>query len=119
MSFQWVETVTENGTEWLPYQNIRLGVSSSAGSMCSCLRLYGEGGATLLILDPKISTEQMSFGGYGIFGFEFFMGSFEHSNMSFFIELGGMGTGASANKLAAKPLLSNGFITSTGFRIYL
>lgn len=118
MSFQWVETGSDKGTEWMSYQNIRLGVASSAATLCDCVRLYGEGGATLLILDPKISTNPVSIGGYGIFGFEFFMGPPEQPGMSYFIELGGIGTGATADKLVNKPLLSNGFITSTGFRIY-
>jgi hypothetical protein len=119
MSFQWVETADENGATWLPYQNIRLGIASSGGTGCECLRLYGEGGAAMLILDPKISSQPTAFGGYGVFGFEFFLGGRENSGMSFFAELGGMGVGAKAEKLPGKPILSNGFVTSTGFRIYL
>ena len=38
---------------------------------------------------------------------------------SYFIEIGGIGTGATADKVANKPIYSNGLMLSTGFRIYL
>ncbi|HEY5825345.1 MAG TPA: hypothetical protein VIT44_13315, partial [Cyclobacteriaceae bacterium] len=63
----------------------------------------------------KFSSEQFVFGGYGLFGFEFFM----HSSSNYFIELGGIGTGARADKIASQPIYSNGFLISTGFRLNL
>ena len=51
-------------------------------------------------------------GGYGLFGFEFFM----NSRNNYFIEIGGVGTGAVADKVANSPIYSNGLLINVGFR---
>ncbi len=50
------------------------------------------------------------------FGFEFFFTENTNRNPSYFIELGGIGTGAIANKLSSNPIYSNGFLISVGYR---
>jgi hypothetical protein len=39
--------------------------------------------------------------------------------VSYFIELGGVGTGANADKVTGNPIYSNGFLISVGFRGYI
>lgn len=50
-----------------------------------------------------------------LFGFEFTASN----RVGCFIELGGMGMGAKADKIQSKPVFSNGFTTSTGLRFLL
>jgi hypothetical protein len=117
-NYQWVETFNGTNTEWIGYHNIRIGVASASGFVSENIRLYGEGGTTILVVNSKISNQTVSVGGYGLFGFEVFTGKKESSHFSYFIELGGIGTGANASNLDHKPLLSNGFLASVGFRVY-
>lgn len=52
--------------------------------------------------------------GYGLFGFEFFISQ----NFNYHIEIGGVGTGATEDKIRNKRVYSNGLLINTGFRIY-
>lgn len=100
---------------WYPYFNTQLGLIGVAGYVSPRIKLYGEGGIVFLFPNQDISSENFKFGGYGHFGFEFYMSNFN----SYFIELGGVGTGAKANLALGKPIYSNGFLISTGFRFHL
>ena len=42
-----------------------------------------------------------------------------NKSINYFIELGGVGTGAKADKIAFKPIYSNGFLIDVGFRVCL
>lgn len=97
---------------WSEYYNLSLGLIGVSGEIAGFLRLYGEGGLIALLPSSNFSNEDLEMGGYGLFGFEFF--SSPHFN--YFIELGGVGTGALANKLSTEPLYSNGFLMNVGFR---
>ncbi len=99
-------------TVWSPYSNLSLGVVGVGGELADFIRLYGEGGVVLLFPSDEFSTQNTRFGGYGLFGFEFFMA---HNN-SYFIEIGGIGTGAVADKVVGKPIYSNGMLINVGFR---
>ncbi|MBC8485793.1 MAG: hypothetical protein H8D45_07100, partial [Bacteroidetes bacterium] len=77
------------------------------------IRLYGEGGIISLFPSDEFSSEEFVFGGYGLFGFEFYM----NSRSNYFIEIGGVGTGATADNITNEPIYSNGLLISTGFRI--
>lgn len=109
------ENVQNGETDWSPYANVSVGLVGVGGMVGEHIRLYGEGGFIGLFPSGEFSTENFVFGGYGIFGFEFFMTN--HNN--YFIELGGVGTGAIADKIEYKPVYSNGFSISTGFRFFL
>jgi hypothetical protein len=78
--------------------------------------LYAEGGIVFLFPNPVFSDDDINLGGYGLFGFEFFFTEETSRNPSYFIELGGIGTGAVADKIATNPLYANGFLISVGFR---
>lgn len=97
---------------WTSYSNFSFGIASISGVVAERIRLYGEGGAMVLFPAGDFSSESVNFGGYGLFGFEFFM--YPHSN--YFIELGGVGSGAKADRIPTAPIYSNGFIISVGYR---
>lgn len=104
-----------NETTSTNYTNASVGVVVFAGNVGERIRAYGEGGILFIQPSDVFSTENAELGGYGLFGFEFFMSN--HTN--YFIELGGVGTGAIADKVIAKPIYSNGFLISAGFRFQL
>ena len=70
-----------------------------------------------LALGFQLNQYQKDFvlGGYGLLGFEFY----PHRKGCYFIELGGVGTGATADKIPSSPIYSNGFLISTGIRFHL
>lgn len=113
---QWLQHVDDKQTTtWTAFPAFQLGVRGKHPILNEQLHVYGEGGSMLLLPNSKFSTNQFVIGGYGLFGFEFK----PKSKLAYFIELGGVGTGAIADKVTAKPIYSNGFMTSTGFRLYL
>lgn len=97
---------------WTNYTNFTLGIAGIGGYVSDRIRVYGEGGMVMLLPHFDFSSEQAIFGGYGLFGFEFFMSE----AFNYFIELGGVGTGARADELPFAPIFSNGFLASVGFR---
>ncbi len=104
----------DNNSEatWTPYSNLSIGFVQSVGEINNFVRVYGEGGAILLFPSSEFSSESTNFGGYGLFGFEFYFD--EHYN--YFFEAGGVGTGAREDKITGNPIYSNGFLVNVGFR---
>ena len=107
------QNTQNNETAWSPYSNVSLGLVGVSGKIGKSIRLYGEGGFIGLFPSKEFSSDNFLLGGYGLFGFEFYMSS----NNNYFIEIGGIGTGAIADKIENKPIYSNGLLISTGFRI--
>jgi hypothetical protein len=107
------EQVIAGKTEWTPYSNVMLGVSSKKYKVADFMAMYGEGGVIGILPSSKFSSSDIDIGGYGIFGFEFFF----VPEFNYFIELGGVGTGAVADKLPFEPIYSNGFLASVGWRM--
>ena len=66
-----------------------------------------------ILPNSDFSNKSSEFGGYGVFGFEFK----SRPIFGYYIELGGVGTGAIADELATNPIYSNGFLTKVGLRI--
>jgi hypothetical protein len=108
-----------NENTWTPYVVSKLGFIGVGGRPVSFLRLYGEGGALMGIPSTEFSSGDLFFGGYGHFGFEFFMSNSSREVASYYIELGGVGSGGRADKLFGNPIYHNGFSIGTGFRFYL
>lgn len=115
-SIQWLENIPMGSTEstWGEYNHFRIGIVGVGGTVANSIRLYGEGGFVFVLPNKEFSDKNV-IGGYGLFGFEFFM----WEKMNYFIELGSMGTGAVAEKSVGKPKYSNGFMISTGIRVNL
>ena len=107
------EQIINSKTDWTVYSNIMLGISPKPVKVAEFLALYGEGGVIGILPSSKFSTSDFNIGGYGLFGFEFFFAP----EFNYFIELGGVGTGATADKLLFEPIYSNGFLASVGWRI--
>lgn len=115
-NYQWLSHTNVKGSEtWSGYTYYRLGAAGINMAIADGILLYGEGGVSMTVLDETMSTEPVTIGGYGLFGFEFLI----PGNVSYFIELGGSGSGASADKLSTSPIVANGFLAATGLRVRL
>jgi len=111
-NYMYNQAVIEGKSDWLGYGNFSLGLASGGTRIGESIRLYGEGGVIALLPPEQISSNSSEWGGYGLFGFEFFF----EGNGSYFLEVGGVGTGASADKVQTEPIYSNGLTISVGFR---
>lgn len=114
-NFMFNEHEFNNEITWTPYTNFTLGLIGVGGTISDFARLYGEGGIILIIPSSDFSSSSSELGGYGLFGFEFFM----NPHVNYYIELGGVGSGARADKVPLNPIYSNGFLIQTGFRVSL
>ncbi|MBX2970627.1 MAG: hypothetical protein KF803_14750 [Cyclobacteriaceae bacterium] len=113
-SLVWNEHLnSDSETTWSAYSNLSLGFVQSVAEINNSVRLYGEGGLILLFPSGEFSSESIQFGGYGLFGFEFFI----DKHINYFFEAGGVGTGAKADKIVRKPIYSNGFLINVGVRV--
>lgn len=112
-NMQWFENSNGTKTTWTTYQNIQLGLRWRSKPVTQNIWVYGEGGPFIILPNSDFSSKGSALGGYGLFGFEFKLGP----GFGYFIELGGVGTGATADKIADKPIYSNGFFTNVGIRI--
>lgn len=114
-NWMWNQHVYKNESTWSDYANLMLGLSSPKAMISKQIGLYGEGGVIAILPNQRFSSEDALIGGYGLFGFEFFF----DPSFNYFIELGGVGTSATEDKLPGKEIYSNGFMTTVGFRICL
>jgi len=112
-NIQWFEHSNGTKTTWTTYQNIQLGMRGRSHTVTQNISVYGEGGAFYILPNSDFSTQRFDFGGYGLFGFEFKL----CPTFGYFIELGGVGTSARADKIESKPIYSNGFFTNVGIKI--
>lgn len=112
-NLQWFEYFNGTETTWSPYQNFQLGLRSRSEIFENKIFIYGEGGVVTILPNSDFSGKSVKFGGYGVFGFEFK----PISNFAYYIELGGVGTGATANNVANNPIYSNGFLMNVGLRV--
>lgn len=101
-------------TAWDPYGHLALGLVSASPEIKGFLRLYSEFGFIGVIPNQSLTDDRFKLGGYGLFGFEFYMSP----NSNYFIELGGQGVGTEAEKLDDNPIFSNGFMINVGFRAH-
>jgi len=112
-NYMFYEHVKGNETTWTPYSNVSLGLIGVGGKAGDFIRLYGEGGIIFLFPADKFSKEDFVFGGYGLFGFEFYISK----KVNYFIEIGGIGSGAKADLIMNQPIYSNGLLISAGVRM--
>ncbi len=110
-------TLWKQDANWATFYALRLGLVGATFMRNEDVRLYGEGGFLFLFPAVSFDSDPFAFGGYGHFGFEFFMPKAIASlSSSYFIELGTNGVGAKTDK---GQLYLNGFSVSTGLRVYL
>ena len=103
--------------QWQPYYAFKAGLIG-VGYQSSTNRFYGEGGLLVLLPNLTVSQAEYAVGGYGLFGFEFFLSG----PVSYYIELGGNGIRITADNLTGSPdygkIYFNGFFINVGFRWY-
>lgn len=116
-SLMWNEFLPSGEVEtvWSSYSNSQLGILQKTPVIKGKINLYSEGGATILFPNDKFSEKENVVGGYGLFGFEFL----PRDNFNYFIEFGGIGTGAQTEKAEIMGVYSNGFLMSVGMRFSL
>lgn len=114
-NLMFTENIKDSVTRWTPYAQFSMGIVGIGGMVGESTRIYGEGGMVALNASDEISSAGLVLGGYGLLGFEFFA----NSSLNYFIEIGGIGTGARADRLINKPMYSNGFLIGAGLRINL
>ena len=67
----------------------------------------------------RLSDDALAVAGIGGFGFEFFAPTNTiNAPVSYFIEIGGVGSGARATNLDGHPIFLNGFMVQAGARFY-
>ncbi len=113
-NLMFLEHIEGNAYTWTPYTNISLGLVGTSARVSNFMHLYGEGGVLLILPADNFSSQDAVVGGYGIFGFEFYL----FSSGNYFIEIGGVGSGATADKIPFNPIYSNGLSISTGLRFF-
>ncbi len=112
-NIQWFENFNGTETTLTTYQNIQLGIRGRRVMVTHNISVYGEGGSFIILPNSDFSSQRSVFGGYGLFGFEFKI----VQGFGYFIELGGVSTGATADKIENKPIYSNGFLANVGLKI--
>lgn len=100
---------------WSPYVNNQVGVKYST-PVSERIQVYSGGGFVVLYPNSNFSSENFTIGGYGIFGFEFFLSEDPVRRQSYFFEIGGLGTSAVADRVRSKPFYANGLMISAGLR---
>jgi hypothetical protein len=104
---------------WIPYGVYRLGVIGTSGLIANDMRFYGHGGFVFILPDKRFSTSKFLWGGFGTFGFEFFVTPAQAVPISYFIELGSNGIKAAADLMVSDPIYVNGFSSTVGLKFYL
>jgi len=104
-------------TNWKPYFTVRAGLIGASFMASSDIRLYGEGGVILLLPPEASDSRSYAIGGFGHFGFEFFLDR-ANSKISYFVEIGSNAISARADKEEGKPFYLSGFSTAVGLRWY-
>jgi len=112
-NIQWFENFNGAETTLTTYQSIQLGIRGRRVIVTHHISVYGEGGSFIILPNSDFSSQRSVFGGYGLFGFEFKI----VPGFAYFIELGGVSTGATADKVENKPIYSSGFLVNVGLKI--
>lgn len=97
------------------YELFRLGIAGKGINIGELSKLYWEGGPLLIVNSRAVTDRPYNIGGYGVMGFEYRM----LEKTSVFAELGGIGTGAKAEKFIGQPMFSTGPFVGAGLRRYL
>jgi hypothetical protein len=133
---RWLRVSARGGVAWYPHAVSSDGTSSWEafyyGNLAvesgppflagtgGAVRPYGFGGPIVVVPPSALSTASVALGGVGGFGLEarFGGGPAGEGPVTYFFELGGIGTGAIANKLPTRDSLASGFFLAAGIRLY-
>ncbi|MEM9052416.1 MAG: hypothetical protein AAGC47_10225 [Bacteroidota bacterium] len=115
-NINWLNHLDEEGLEtWSECASFQLGLRTH-NQVADRIALYAEGGGIGLLPNSDFSSSSFEVGGYGLFGFEFYLTEGIKRNPCYFIEIGGAGLGARADKLLSEPIYANGFLVVVGYR---
>jgi len=103
-------------SDWESYWGGRLGVVAGSFMSSANGRLYADAGV-LVGAPGDCDDDAVIFGGYGMFGFEFFVAD-AGRGLAYYLELGANGIPAEAEGEAGSPLYLNGFEGTVGLRYY-
>jgi hypothetical protein len=127
---------SDGSQTWQPFEHGRLVMEIGPGYLRGVpIRPYGFSGVTVLMLPSALSTDHVAVGGLGGFGFELaftrpdFQGApggptaappaWKTGPVTYYAELGGIGTSAHASALPGNESIASGFLITTGLRAYL
>ncbi|MEZ4983719.1 MAG: hypothetical protein R2795_01565 [Saprospiraceae bacterium] len=99
------------------YQIVRLGTAPMGWFVADRMRVYGEGGVSVLFPSAELSATRQTVGGYGVFGFECFVQ--EAYGSSLYFEIGGTSAGAQTSSTIEQPSFGAGLLINAGFRLAL
>ncbi len=116
-TWQWMEIPRGMDFETVSYQTLRTGVASKSFQILERIRAYGEGGLLAVLPSDDLSEDNFRLGGYGLFGFELFVSTYEGSAL--FLELGASSAGNGLDTRPGVPSFAAGFWVGAGFRIAL
>jgi hypothetical protein len=102
--------------DWQAYGFGAVSLLAGITSPTPTSNLYGKAGLVAIVPSDEVAGYDVALGALGAFGFEFFFT--EERRGSYYIELGGVGTGAEADARAGSPIYANGFLTNVGVRYY-
>ncbi len=100
--------------DWTPYWTFGLGAGNNPIPLSNAVSIYGEGGVMLILPHSDFSASKEEWGGYGVFGFNFNISP----SFCYFMEAGGIGSGATADRSDNHRIYSNGFIMQVGLKVH-
>jgi hypothetical protein len=119
MGLQAVPDALADRSHLYGYEMIRLGVLGRY-MWYDYVKLYVEGGPLLMLNNSLVTSRKISMGGYGLAGMEYRLrtGHYFLGHCWVFLEGGGIGTGAHADRLIGSPAYANGLFFGLGIRYY-
>lgn len=116
-TWQWQEIPDGNSFAPASYLTLRAGVASKSFQIQERIRAYGEGGLLAVLPSDELAEDNFELGGYGLFGFEFFVE--QYGGSSLFLELGASSAGNGLETRPGIPSFGAGFWVGAGFRVAL
>lgn len=116
-TWQWHEIPDGSGFDSASFLTLRAGVASKSFQIQERIRAYGEGGLLALLPSEALSDDRFELGGYGLFGFEFFVS--DYGGSAIFLEAGASSTGNGLETRPGVPAVGAGFWIGAGFRVAL
>lgn len=110
----WREIRREGTLEATSYQALRLG-TMGGWMVAEKIKVYGAGGVMVVLPGNELASKSSFWGGYGVFGFEFFAGQAQGSSL--FLEMGGGGANGTADRVAGQPTMGAGLLLQSGLRV--
>lgn len=116
-TWNWQEVPEGTSFTEVSFQTLRVGVASRSFAIQERIRAYGEGGFLAVLAGDRLSGKGFGPGGYGLFGFEFFVEPYGGSAL--FVEIGGSSAGNRMDPRPGVQAFGSGLWVGAGFRVAL